>query len=97
MNDRLDARLMAEYVAIMRETRCATDDEVDRIAEVVTCGDILCDEHVNRRRNRQLISKDGPAQAAPANARLVRLAPIIRLIEKAWPRGRQQCGCRSAL
>src|SRR5881227_2258502 len=45
-NDRLDARLMAEYVAIMPTRAVQRDDAVDRLAEVVTMRRQLCDEHV---------------------------------------------------
>ena len=45
-NDRLDARLIAEYVAIMPTRVVQRDDAVERLAEIVTMRRQLCDEHV---------------------------------------------------
>ena len=45
-NDRLDARLIAEYVAIMPTRVVQRDGAVERLAEVVTMRRQLCDEHV---------------------------------------------------
>src|SRR5258707_9437260 len=45
-NDRLDARLIAEYVAIMPTRVVQRDGAVERLAEVVTIRIQLCDEHV---------------------------------------------------
>ena len=44
-NDRLDARLIAEYVAIMPTRAVQRDDAVERLAEIVTMRRQLCDEH----------------------------------------------------
>ena len=45
-NDRLDARLIAEYVAIMPTRIVQSDPTAQRLAEVVTMRRQLCDEHV---------------------------------------------------
>jgi transposase len=45
-NDRLDARLIAEYVAIMPTRIVQRDAAAERLAEVVTMRRQLCDEHV---------------------------------------------------
>ena len=45
-NDRLDARLIAEYVAIMPTRVVQRDAAVERLAEIVTMRRQLCDEHV---------------------------------------------------
>jgi len=45
-NDRLDARLIAEYVAIMPTRVLQRDDAIERLAEIVTMRRQLCDEHV---------------------------------------------------
>src|SRR3954463_10570013 len=49
-NDRLDARLIAEYVAIMPTHVVRHDPAAARIAEIVTVRRQLCDEHVARTR-----------------------------------------------
>jgi transposase len=45
-NDHLDARLIAEYVAIMPTRVVQCDPVTERLAEVVTMRRQLCDEHV---------------------------------------------------
>ena len=45
-NDRLDAQLIAEYVAIMPTRDMQRDTAAERLAEVVTMRRQLCDEHV---------------------------------------------------
>ena len=45
-NDRLDARLIAEFVAIMPTRVVQHDPATERLAEVVTMRRQLCDEHV---------------------------------------------------
>ena len=45
-NDRLDARLIAEYVAIMPTRAMQRDPAAERLAELVTMRRQLCDEHV---------------------------------------------------
>ena len=45
-NDRLDARLIAEYVAIMPTRVVQRDAAVERLAEIVNMRRQLCDEHV---------------------------------------------------
>src|SRR5215204_2233690 len=45
-NDRLDARLIAEYVAIMPTRIVQRDSAVERLAEIVAMRRQLCNEHV---------------------------------------------------
>src|SRR6516162_10871265 len=45
-NDHLDARLIAEYVAIMPTRVVQRDAVVERLAEIVNMRRQLCDEHV---------------------------------------------------
>src|SRR4249920_1636896 len=45
-NDRLDARLIAEYVAIMPTRVVHRDPAAEQLAAVVTMRRQLCDEHV---------------------------------------------------
>src|SRR5262245_53409590 len=45
-NDGLDARLIAEYVAVMPTRVVQRDAAVERLAEIVTMRRQLCDEHV---------------------------------------------------
>jgi len=45
-NDRLDARLIAEFVAIMPTRVIQRDEAAERLAEIVTMRRQLCDEHV---------------------------------------------------
>src|SRR5262249_14287759 len=44
--DRLDARLIAEYVAIMPTRVVQRDAAAEKLAEIVTMRRQLCDEHV---------------------------------------------------
>jgi transposase len=55
-NDRLDARLIAEYVAIMPTRAVQRDAAVERLAEIVTMRD-SCVTSMLRPRTRRLISK----------------------------------------
>jgi len=55
-NDRLDARLIAEYVAIMPTRVVQRDAAVERLAEIVTMRD-SCVTSMLRPRTRRLISK----------------------------------------
>src|SRR5262249_59921402 len=76
-NDRLDARLIAEYVAIMPTRVVQRDAAVERLAEIVTMRRQLCDEHVAAEN-----------QAAHAmlrrlsKRRQMRLEADIRLLDK---------------
>ena len=79
-NDRLDARLMAEYVAIMPTRAVQRDDAVDRIAEVVTMRRQLCDEHVTVE-NQTAHLEDAMLRRL-SKRRLVRLEADIRLLDK---------------
>jgi len=79
-NDRLDARLMAEYVAIMPTRAVQRDDAVDRLAEVVTMRRQLCDEHVTVE-NQTAHLEDAMLRRL-SKRRLVRLEADIRLLDK---------------
>src|SRR2546430_3712450 len=79
-NDRLDARLMAEDVAIMPTRVVQRDDAVDRLAEVVTMRRQLCDEHVTVE-NQTAHLEDAMLRRL-SKRRLVRLEADIRLLDK---------------
>src|SRR6201989_172387 len=79
-NDRLDARLMAEYVAIMPTRAVQRDDAVDRLAQVVTMRRQLCDEHVTVE-NQTARLEDAMLRRL-SKRRLVRLEADIRLLDK---------------
>ena len=83
-NDRLDARLIAEYVAIMPTRAVQRDDAVERLAEVVTMRRQLCDEHV-AVENQACISKM-PCSGGSANAAWSDWRPISASSTSAWPR-----------
>src|SRR5882724_6086316 len=76
-NDRLDARLIAEYVAIMPTRAVQRDDAVDRLAEVVTMRRQLCDEHVTVE-NQTAHLEDAMLRRL-SKRRLIRLEADIRL------------------
>jgi transposase len=78
-NDRLDARLIAEYVAIM-PTRVVQRDEVERLAEIVTMRRQLCDEHV-AVENQAAHLEDAMLRRL-SKRRLTRLEADIRLLDK---------------
>ena len=79
-NDRLDARLIAEYVAIMPTRVVQRDNAVERLAEVVTMRRQLCDEHV-AVENQAAHLEDAMLRRL-SNRRLVRLEADIRLLDK---------------
>ena len=80
-NDRLDARLIAEYVAIM-PTRVVQPHEpaVERLAEIVTMRRQLCDEHVAVENPLGAHLED--AMLSGSRRRIVRLEADIRLLDK---------------
>jgi transposase len=79
-NDRLDARLIAEYVAIMPTRVVQRDDAVERLAEIVTMRRQLCDEHVTVE-NQAAHLEDAMLRRL-SKRRLTRLAAST----SAWPR-----------
>ena len=58
-NDRLDARLIAEYVAIMPTRVVQRDAAVEKLAEIVTMRRQLCDEHVAAENQAARVSMVG--------------------------------------
>src|SRR2546423_10023814 len=78
-NDRLDARLIAEYVAIMPTRAVQRDDAVERLAEIVTMRRQLCDEHVTVE-NQAAHLEDAMLRRL-SKRRLVRLEADIRLLD----------------
>ena len=95
-NDRLDARLIAEYVAIMPTRVVQRDDAVERLAEIVTMRRQLCDEHV-AVENQAGPSRRCHAQAAqqtPPDPTGGRYPPPRQAPGRD---GRHQCCFRSAL
>ena len=79
-NDRLDARLIAEYVAIMPTHPVRHDAAASRIAEVVTMRRQLSDEHVSLQ-NQAGHLEDAMLQRL-AKRRLARLEADIHLLDK---------------
>ena len=79
-NDRLDARLIAEYVAIMPTRIVQRDAAAERLAEVVTMRRQLCDEHVTVQNQASHVED---AMLRRLNKRrLTRLESDIRLLDK---------------
>src|SRR5262249_54828985 len=83
-NDRLDARLIAEYVAIMPTRVVQRDAAVERLAEIVTMRRQLCDEHV-AVENQAAHLEDAMLRRL-SKRRQMRLEADIRLLDKRWPR-----------
>jgi transposase len=79
-NDRLDARLIAEYVAMMPTRIMHIDAAAERLAEVVTMRRQLCDEHVTVQ-NQATHVEDAMLRRLNKR-RLVRLEADIRLLDK---------------
>src|SRR6478752_1624209 len=79
-NDRLDARLIAEYVAIMPTRVVQRDDAVERLAEIVTMRRQLCDEHV--AVDNQAAHLEDAMLRRLSKRRLIRLEADIRLLDK---------------
>ena len=74
------ARLIAEYVAIMPTRVVQRDDEVERLAEIVTMRRQLCDEHV-AVENQAAHLEDAMLRRL-SKRRLIRLEADIRLLDK---------------
>jgi len=79
-NDRLDARLIAEYVAIMPTRIVQSDPAAQRLAEVVIMRRQLCDEHV-MVENQATHVEDAMLRRLNKR-RLARLEADIRLLDK---------------
>jgi transposase len=79
-NDRLDARLIAEYVAIMPTRVVQRDAAVEKLAEIVTMRRQLCDEHV-AVENQAAHLEDAMLRRL-SKRRLIRLEADIRLLDK---------------
>jgi transposase len=79
-NDRLDARLIAEYVAMMPTRIMHSDAAAERLAEVVTMRRQLCDEHVTVQN--QATHVEDPMLRRLNKRRLARLEADIRLLDK---------------
>src|SRR4051794_5350859 len=79
-NDRIDARLIAEYVATMPTHVVRHDPAAARIAEIVTMRRQLCDEHV--ASENQAAQLEDAMLRRLAKRRLARIETDIRLLEK---------------
>ncbi|HKG82246.1 MAG TPA: transposase, partial [Beijerinckiaceae bacterium] len=79
-NDRLDARLIAEYVATMPTHAMRHDPDAARIAEIVTMRRQLSDEHV--AVENQAAQLEDAMLRRLAKRRLARIEADIRLLEK---------------
>src|SRR6266478_5152236 len=79
-NDRLDAQLIAEYVAIMPSRSVQSNPAADRLAEVVTMRRQLCDEHV-AAENQAAHLEDAMLRRL-SKRRQTRLEADIRLLDK---------------
>jgi transposase len=79
-NDRLDARLIAEYVAIMPTRIVQSNAAAERLAEVVTMRRQLCDESVTVQ-NQAAHVQDAILQRLNKR-RLARIEADIRLLDK---------------
>jgi len=79
-NDRLDAQLIAEYVAIMPSRSVQSNPAADRLAEVVTMRRQLCDEHVAAENQASHL---GDAILRRIDQRrLARIEADVRLLDK---------------
>ena len=79
-NDRLDARLIAEYVAITPTRAMQRDPAAERLAELVTMRRQLCDEHVTV--SNQAGHLEDAMLRRMAKRRLTRLEADIALLDK---------------
>ena len=79
-NDRLDARLIAEYVTIMPTRVVQRDEAVERLTEIVIMRRQLCDEHVTVE-NQAAHIEDALLRRLNKR-RLARLEADIRLLDK---------------
>src|SRR3974390_2893250 len=79
-NDRLDARLIAEYVAAMPTRVVRRDEALERLAEIVTMRRQLCDEHAAAMN--QATHLEDPMLRRLSKRRLVRSEADICLLDK---------------
>src|SRR3974377_1504132 len=79
-NERLDARLIAEYVAAMPTRVVRRDEALERLAEIVTMRRQLCDEHAAAMN--QATHLEDPMLRRLSKRRLVRLEADICLLDK---------------
>src|SRR5262249_794290 len=79
-NDPLDARLIAEYVALVTTRVGQRDGAVERLAEIVTMRRQLCDEHV-AAENQAAHLEDAMLRRL-SKRRQTRLEADIRLLDK---------------
>ena len=79
-NDRLDAQLIAEYVAVMPTRVVQRDDAVERLAEIVTMRRQLSDEHV-AAMNQATHLEDAMLRRI-SKRRLLRIEADILLLDK---------------
>ena len=79
-NDRLDARLIAEFVAIMPTRVVRRDKAAEQLAEIVTMRRQLCDEHVTVEN--QVTHLEDAMLRRLSKRRLARLEADIRLLDK---------------
>jgi transposase len=79
-NDRIDARLIAQYVAVMPTRPVRRDPAVELLAEIVTMRRQLCDQHV-ALENQAGHLEDAMLQRM-AKRRLARIAADIALLDK---------------
>ena len=79
-NDRLDARLIAAYVATMPTHVVRHDPAAARIAEIITVRRQLCDEHV--AVENQAAQLEDAMLRRLAKRRLARIETDIRLLDK---------------
>jgi transposase len=79
-NDRLDAQLIAEYVAIMPTKVVRRDVAAERLAEIVTVRRQLCDEHVTVQNQAAHIENDLLRRLN--KRRLTRLKADIALLDQ---------------
>jgi len=79
-NDRLNAQLIAEYVAIMPTRPVQSDPAAERLAEIVTMRRQLCDAHV-AAENQASHLEDAMLRRI-AKRRLARIEADIRLLDK---------------
>ena len=79
-NDRIDARLIAEYVALMPTRAVQRNPVVERLAEIVTMRRQLCEEHV--AIENQASHLEDAVLRRMAKRRLARIEADIALLGK---------------
>jgi transposase len=79
-NDRIDARLIADYVATIPTRALQPDKAAEQLAEIVTMRRQLCDEHAAAMN--QAAHLEDPMLRRLSKRRLARLEADIRLLDK---------------